>query len=362
MKYIKYLLLLSLVFVFTSCIKEDGDNIGKNQSKNCNKINDRISTSYTKKTGQKNSYFPNGEIVEIGCLKDDGYYRGGVDPRYSKNNVSGIVTDGITGLQWQDSSDTGKPWLNQVNFDKCLGQNGQVLDESKCSDTSGDTAISYCNSLSLAGYDDWRLPSIDELMYIADRSKKRKAIDERYFQHIIPSIYWSSTTFQSNKPMAWSVNFEVGRDFQSSKSAVKGVVCVRNNNQVQQDKYIRDDAKQIVQDTKQNLIWQDNADAKGKQLQWFDAITYCEDLKLGGYTDWRMPNINELFFVANRDEKEPAMNGVAFKNISSWGFYWSSTSFIISPDAVWSVEFANGTTKWPDKSNKEYIRCVRDGD
>ncbi len=37
---------------------------------------------------------------------------------------------------------------------------------------------------------------------------------------------------------------------------------------------------------------------------WSDAVTYCEDLSLGGYDDWRIPDIYELDTLVRGCEKE----------------------------------------------------------
>jgi hypothetical protein len=48
----------------------------------------------------------------------------------------------------------------------------------------------------------------------------------------------------------------------------------------------------IVLDTLTNLMWaaQDN----GRNINWADAKSYCENYRGGGYTDWRMPTQEEL--------------------------------------------------------------------
>lgn len=51
-------------------------------------------------------------------------------------------------------------------------------------------------------------------------------------------------------------------------------------------------AKGVVLDTKTNLMWSKrNTDV---ELNWYDAIKYCEDYCGGGYIDWRMPTMDEL--------------------------------------------------------------------
>ncbi len=185
-----------------------------------------------KKTGQTKIYDASGtertqtEADGNASLRDDGYYKKGVTPSYTRDDTKKIVTDTITGLQWQDDVNITKPWLTQENYDKCTGSNGETQDTTKCTDTSGDTAATYCSNLVLGGHSDWRLPTIDELMYIADRSRHNPAIDPT-FQNTRSDGYWSSTSRVGNGGHAWGVNFGNGRDYWYDKSYSHYVRCVR---------------------------------------------------------------------------------------------------------------------------------------
>jgi len=190
--------------------------------------------STLKKTGQTKSYDENGTEVTDGSIKDDGYYQTGVDLSYTRDDTKEVVTDHITGLMWQDDADantTTKPWLTQTNYDICTGSNGQTQDTSKCTDTSGDTAATYCADLTRGDYSDCRLPTIDELMYIADRSKRYPAIDTAYFQNVASRYYWSSTTVVDYEYFAWNVSFYNGYDNWRNKSSSYYVRCVRPGQQ-----------------------------------------------------------------------------------------------------------------------------------
>ena len=114
--------------------------------------------------------------------------------------ASDVVVDSETGLVWQDSSHiAAKSWSE---------------------------AKSYCSYLSLVGYDDWRLPNIDELLSITDTTRSNPAI-KSIFHHTKGSFYWSSSVYKGDSSRAWYVYFYYGYDFYGNKSSKYYVRCVR---------------------------------------------------------------------------------------------------------------------------------------
>jgi hypothetical protein len=55
-----------------------------------------------------------------------------------------------------------------------------------------------------------------------------------------------------------------------------------------------------VLDTKTNLMWA-GSDAGGESFNHSDAESYCEGYRGGGHTDWRMPTLNELVALYNKN-------------------------------------------------------------
>ena len=120
--------------------------------------------------------------------------------------------------------------------------------------------------------------------------------------------------------------------------------------------FTRDNGTKIVTDNSTGLQWQDDINIT---KNWEDAIDYCETLTLGTHTDWRLPNFNELYFIADRSKRDPAIDST-FQNVVS-GNYWSSSTVVGDEGSAWYVYFDGGRDGWDDKSNSFYIRCVRVG-
>ena len=179
--------------------------------------------SSLKKTGQIKSFEVNGTEIFDGSIKDDGYYQSGVDTNYTRSGD--IVTDEITGLMWQDDTNVSiitKQWLIQANYDTCSFD----YSSAACPDTSGDTAESYCSDLTLGGFTNWRLPTIQELRGIVDYSMSYPSINS-IFINGDSNYYWSSNTSASYSLGAWIIYFGNGNDEYYDKSMSNYIRCVR---------------------------------------------------------------------------------------------------------------------------------------
>ena len=96
------------------------------------------------------------------------------------------VIDNRTNLMWSANDSTDKP----LPFKKCAAA---------------------CKKLQLAGFTGWRMPTVEELFLLADRSKHNPAIDTEAFPTCTGGWYWSSTIDASSPSVyAWGVNFYNG--------------------------------------------------------------------------------------------------------------------------------------------------------
>jgi hypothetical protein len=124
------------------------------------------------------------EKIYVDELKSEGVFRNtytqdgqylGIERSYTDNG-DGTITDNVTGLMWQQIP----------NFEKY----------------SFDDAFDYVDSLSIGGYDDWRLPTIKELLSIANFNGELTMIGES-----TPYIDTDYFNFQSDSPMPFAGHF-----------------------------------------------------------------------------------------------------------------------------------------------------------
>jgi hypothetical protein len=120
--------------------------------------------------------------------------------------------------------------------------------------------------------------------------------------------------------------------------------------------------------TVMGLMWQQCSDGlsgagcvtgAAVAVTWDNAIAYCEGLSLGGFTDWRLPNIEELKSIVDVTTYNPAINTAYFPTTVSAG-YWSSASCAPgTPSYAWFVDFSYGRMGSSNKTSTHYVRCVR---
>ena len=255
-------------------------------------------------------------------------------PAY-RDNGDGTVTDLNTGLMWQKTPDL---------------KNKSTFVQAKAG----------AKSFRLAGYSDWRLPTIKELYSLIDFrgysartvEQSRPYLDASVFafawgdsekgERLIDAQYWSATeylgkTMQGN-PTAFGVNFADGRIKGYPKVSPRGemtqfVRYVRGNPRYGVNDFV-DNRDGTVSDRATGLMWQ-KADS-GRAMAWQAALAYAEGLSLAGRDDWRLPNAKELQsivdYTRSPDATDKARRGPAiapvFSVATTESYYWTGTTHL----------------------------------
>jgi len=284
------------------------------------------------------------QIVKVPDTGQVGNYTDtfGEDSDYSLNapyfleNNNGTVTDNITKLMWQ-KQDFG--------------------------DISWEAAKQYADTLTLAGYNDWRLPTAFELLGIINHDKVNPAINTEYFIKSEAQYWWSVDERSDDKTRIWLVNSGGGIGPHRKNEGISyggdkniHVRCVRNDTGSENypgNLKINNDG--TVADIATGLMWMQSETGK---MTWEEALEYCETLEESGYDDWRLPNIKELWSLVNVEFTKPAVDKSFFSEISEES-YWSSTTDVNSQERAWTTEFSFGIVSYEEKTNECYIRPVR---
>ena len=129
------------------------------------------------------------------------------------------------------------------------------------------------------------------------------------------------------------------------------------------------------------LVWQKQISPQ--TYTWQDALTYVNSVNasggFAGKTDWRLPNIHELFSIVDITKYAPALDTTYFTNLSTLGIpsystkvpanpgtvgtFWSSTSQQYFPTTqAWDIqEIYNGITSYSAKTSSQWVILVRGG-
>jgi hypothetical protein len=335
------------------------------------------------------------------------------------NDTAGetVWTDPTSGLMWQNGAAVG---VNAVAWAE---------------------ADSYCASLSWAGQSGWRLPDIDALRgllrgctetdtggacgvtddCLADDcwSFNCYGCDElqgpgpggAYWPSEISGVdadwYWSSSP-SGDPGWAFGVYFDSGRVMDYYDTTDGGVRCVRtpgddDSSPDDDDTSPTDDDDDNDDDTTNDTVWTDPSTGLSWQngtnvgqigYSWAAAQTFCTNLKLGGYTDWRLPDIDTLrTLLQGCAATDPgsscgATDGCLLEScwnvacdgcpnlagpggggaywstdvLGSAGWYWSSSATADGDSKAWDIHFSNGHINYDAETNLDGARCVRGGD
>lgn len=136
-----------------------------------------------------------------------------------------------------------------------------------------------------------------------------------------------------------------------------------------------DNRNGTVTDRATGLMWKQCAEGlrgagctsgAAQGVKWQEALQRGANTTFAGYSDWRLPNKNELESLVERSCEDPAINVTVFpKTPLDWlgdSPFWSSSPYAGNSDSAWFVNFEFGNVDNDGyKKQTRYVRLVRGG-
>jgi hypothetical protein len=306
-------------------------------------------------TDQVACYDARGQIKDCGSGSQDGEQHAGTAwprPRFIARD--GIVIDRLTGLQWcRNANWADYPMMWDEAFDCVL----------------------RCNQENLQGCNDWRLPNRRELFSLISHARINPSLPDGHpFRSVFAGYYWTASSCRRLPHHAWTVHLGGGRVAKGMKSSSYLVWPVRSESgraicpllQTGQHACFDSDGaprdctgsfqdgdvragivwpedrmaaqgEDIVLDRATGLMWHRNADLANGRVDWQSAMNAVAALNqnvMGGYSNWRLPNIIELESICHLDRHDPAIVGGTLFDPLGIG-YWSATTSVYEPSYAW---------------------------
>ena len=120
--------------------------------------------------------------------------------------------------------------------------------------------------------------------------------------------------------------------------------------------------KDVILDHLTGLTWLQNANINIFPCTWQESLQFITELNLqqhAGYTDWRLPNRNELRSLMSYQSKKPALPKELPASNIFLGWYWTSTTAAIHPAYAWSIHMEGARMFYGTKDQYQLFWPVR---
>ena len=86
----------------------------------------------------------------------------------------------------------------------------------------------YCAELTLGGFENWRVPTLKDLLSIVDYKRYKPSLMKEFKYSNKDTLYWSSTHYAKTSDEFWGVSFKDGATSNASETYDRYVRCVRD--------------------------------------------------------------------------------------------------------------------------------------
>lgn len=349
-------------------------------------------------TGQSVCYNSSGNHISCAGSKQDAAIQAGQAwpaPRFT-NNHDGTITDNLSGLMWMANGN-------------CIASKNPAVDTDG---TAGDGAVSWQHALDFvavvnsasyancgAGYRDWVLPNVNEwksLMNFDASSLNSWLAGEGFFA--MAPTYWTSTTPGNNPDGGFYVDIDTARVLTTTtKSNARYVWPVRRASDTAPAPVLKsgqttrhavgddgdlqrgaplpsprfiDHGDGTVTDQATQLMYLKDMGCLGA-MNWSSAQTAAESFNsnaapyqcaeyVHNYSDWRLPNINELDSIVAYAQVPTLPLNHPF--VSPVGIIWSATTYATDATRAWTASLNAGLrSDYPKSYQQGHVWLVRAG-
>lgn len=162
-------------------------------------------------------------------------------------------------------------------------------------------AFDHCSGLD-NGWDDWRLPYVNELLEIAGPEKGHSALS-----YLTKGYYWSKVSGNSSQAVAVDLNEVRDNKTLLDLQEPARVLCVRDGYTPKEGEGCKRNSAEFWTSTggcrhlASGLTWSKPVGTKLYQNENYDdqdADDYCGGLHQGGYRDWRPPTSSDFLSLS----------------------------------------------------------------